>query len=345
MKKSNIVLNRVGENGTIQIFEEIGNDWWYGYSLQQLMYDLQDVTNVDVQINSIGGNYFEALSIGNYLKLKGANTSVIGMAASAATVILYAGKKCSMPKNAWIMIHNPTVWNDGDADSMQNTADFLLKITDQLVSIYYNQILKNGKTQSTEEEEKKRIAEMMKAETWLNGEQAFEMGLIDELTDADVAIENNASIVMNNLIKNVKCKLTHTPTIINNNLEIQKNKDMDILAKIGELLKEKEPKASADLTNEQMIERLKASGFVVTNEALPPIDTPPAVVVEEKPIDTPPAVVDSFDETVANAVAKIIAGAVQTNAASVSNAAIDDAAKAKAEFAKGFTSLAAKLSI
>lgn len=167
--KSNGVLD-------ISIHDEIG---LWGISAKDFISELrshQDVKVINLSIHSPGGSVLDGLAMYNALTGHSANiyTHVEGIAASAASFVLMAGDTITMPEDAFIMIHNAWGFAMGDADEMRDTADLVDKLQDSIVNIYEK---RTGRTQD-------ELREMMKAETWMNAEEALSMGFIDTISDA-----------------------------------------------------------------------------------------------------------------------------------------------------------------
>ena len=83
-----------------------------------------------------------------------------------------------MPENAMMMIHKPWGIQGGDAEDMRKYADLLDKVENTLIPAYAN---KTGKTPE-------ELAEMLSAETWLNGKECVEQGFADKLAEPLVAM-------------------------------------------------------------------------------------------------------------------------------------------------------------
>lgn len=135
-----------------------------------------------VRINSPGGYVMEGLAIFNALvgaKAAGRKVTVHidGLAASMASVIAMAGDEIIMADNALMMIHNPWDVAIGDARELRAAADKLDVIRDQLVRIY------SGQTGLSADE----LVPMLDAETWLTSEQALEQKFITSVTEASSA--------------------------------------------------------------------------------------------------------------------------------------------------------------
>lgn len=164
-----------GKIPVLSIFDDIGA---YGVSAKSFLNDLRTVTTdeVDVEINSPGGDVFAGLAIYNGLRASGKkiNVKVLGLAASAASLVAMAGDTIEMPENAFMMIHNPWGFAMGGADEMRNTADVLDKIGTGLVSTYAK---RTGKTDQ-------EITALLDAETWMTAQEAVDAGFATSVTPA-----------------------------------------------------------------------------------------------------------------------------------------------------------------
>lgn len=159
----------------LSIFDDIGA---YGVSAKNFLNDLRSITGaeVDVEINSPGGDVFAGLAIYNGLRASGKkiNVKVLGLAASAASLIAMAGDTIEMPENAFLMVHNPWGFAMGGADEMRNTADVLDKIGMSLVSTYAK---RTGKSDA-------EITALLDAETWMTAQEAVDAGFATSVTPA-----------------------------------------------------------------------------------------------------------------------------------------------------------------
>lgn len=162
------------DTAAIYIYEEIG---YWGVEAADFVRDLQSVAglNLEVHINSPGGDVFDGLAIFNALKQHAERAQVTvridGLAASAASFIAQAGDIVKISRNAQMMIHDASGMCWGNATDMQTMADLLNKCSDNIADIY---AVKAGGTV-----EAWRAA--MKAETWYTGLEAVAAGLADEI--------------------------------------------------------------------------------------------------------------------------------------------------------------------
>lgn len=106
-----------------------------------------DGAPVTVRINSGGGSVFGGMAIYNALKAyRGAKTVYVdGVAASIASVIMLAGDKLHIPKNAYVMIHKPWGYASGNAIELRDYADSLETCEKGMLAVY-GERLKGGAT-------------------------------------------------------------------------------------------------------------------------------------------------------------------------------------------------------
>ncbi len=151
----------------LSIFDDIGA---FGVSAKSFLNDLASAQgdSVRVEINSPGGDVFAGLAIYNGLRNSGkkVNVRVLGLAASAASLVAMAGDTIEMPENSFMMVHNPWGFAMGGASDMRDTADMLDKLGASLASTYAK---RTGK--SAEE-----ITALLDAETWMSAAEAVDAG-------------------------------------------------------------------------------------------------------------------------------------------------------------------------
>ena len=140
--------------------------------------------DLEVEINSGGGSVFDGSEIYTSLKSYPGNVTVkiVGLAASAASVIAMAGDKILMSPTSQMMIHNASVNASGDYRTMEHTSE-ILKNVNKTVSNAYR--IKSGMDEET-------LLQMMNNETWLTPQQAIDLKLIDQVMFEN---DNQLSIV------------------------------------------------------------------------------------------------------------------------------------------------------
>lgn len=148
--------------------------------VQDFLDQLENVSKINVHINSGGGSVFGGIAIYNILLRYNAEITVYveGIAASIASVIAMAGDRIIIPSNAQMMIHKPLSVARGNADEMRKEADIL----DGCQKVILNTYMRHAKEGVTEEQ----INDLINAETWKNGDGW------QEYFDIDVSEENTA---------------------------------------------------------------------------------------------------------------------------------------------------------
>jgi len=167
------------EPAMIQIFDQIGEDWFGGSGVSAKAFSdaLQSVGPgpLVVEINSPGGNVWDGLAIYNMLRGRNAQvtTRVVGIAASIASIIALAGDTVEIADAALFMIHDPSGMVAGTADDMRKMAAALDQHAEVLAGIYSK---RTGKPVA-------QIRAAMTAETWFTAQEAVAFGLADSMTE------------------------------------------------------------------------------------------------------------------------------------------------------------------
>lgn len=130
----------------------------------------------EVEINSGGGEIFAASEIYTALRsyAGGVHIRIVGLAASAASIIAMAGES-EMTPTGMMMIHNVQTEASGDYRQMEHTAGTLRDANHAIISAY---VAKTGRPEA-------EIAAMMDAETWITAERAVDLGLVDRVMQPD----------------------------------------------------------------------------------------------------------------------------------------------------------------
>ena len=151
-----------------RIGEEISADWISSF----LNYAEEDIT---VKINSYGGDVSEAHAIFNLLRdYKGKVTiEIIGICASAATIIAMAGDIIKIKSNALFMIHETSIFLSDivKTSDLSKIIESLSKMNETLIDVY------SMRTKISKDE----IRSMLNKETWMTAEEARIKGFIDEV--------------------------------------------------------------------------------------------------------------------------------------------------------------------
>ena len=159
----------------VYIFDEIGS---YGVNAQSFIEEIKAYRKkpMNLHINCVGGDVFDGMAIYNVIKKRTAETTVYieGIAASMGSVIALAADNVVIAENSLFMIHNAWGGAMGEASEMRKTANLLEKISNEIADIYVK------KTKLPYD----KVKDMMDEETWLNADEALELGFVDSISDA-----------------------------------------------------------------------------------------------------------------------------------------------------------------
>lgn len=199
MSRKYYALEKSGQTATLTIYGDITSFPWLegdvsAANLSKQLDTLGDVSQIDVYINSYGGEVAEGLAIYNALKRHKAKVRTIcdGFACSIASVIFMAGDERIMNEASLLMIHNAWVYAAGNAEQLRKQADDLEKITQASVEAY--------KANSTLTEEE--IKDLMDAETWILPEEALSYGFATSVEKAEKnKTSQNAWLQLFNIVK------------------------------------------------------------------------------------------------------------------------------------------------
>lgn len=192
------------DESTINIYDIVGEDWWTGQGMTAKIVSAVLRKNkgkeVTVNINSPGGDFFEGLAIYNLLKEHDAPVTVrvVGMAASAASVIAMAGNTIKIAEAGFFMIHNAWHVCVGNKHDMTERAQTLAQFDESMVGIY------SKKTGIDRDE----ITTMMDKETWISGADAVDQGFATQFLDSDeLDAPDDAGAKYNSSLKEVDMAL------------------------------------------------------------------------------------------------------------------------------------------
>src|SRR4051812_44221305 len=100
------------DDRTIGIYDIIGEDWWTGagFTAKRMASALRALGKgpVTVAINSPGGDFFEGLAMYSMLREHPGDVTVkvMGLAASAASLVAMAGDDVQISRAGFFMVHN-----------------------------------------------------------------------------------------------------------------------------------------------------------------------------------------------------------------------------------------------
>lgn len=183
-------IRAAGQSGdsTISILDTIGEDWYgEGVTASRISGALRSIGggDVTVNINSPGGDMWEGLAIYNLLVAYEGKVTVkiLGIAASAASIIAMAGDEIQMGRGAFLMIHNCWTIAAGNRNDFRDYADSLEPFDKAMADIY---AARSGLKLS-------EVQTLMDNESFISGSEAMEKGFADSLLSADEIASDDES--------------------------------------------------------------------------------------------------------------------------------------------------------
>lgn len=171
-----VLRNDAGTGPTrVDIYAEIGGGGWFNEGVSAIDFVAQLAAidgDLEVHINSPGGDCFDGLAIYNALAQRRGNVTTIvdGLAASAASFIAMAGKTRLVCPGAMFMIHEASGLCIGNAADMRELAELLDKISENIADIYAD---RSGRADGWRD--------AMQKESWYTADEAVAAGLAHRL--------------------------------------------------------------------------------------------------------------------------------------------------------------------
>jgi ATP-dependent protease ClpP protease subunit len=180
------IVAAADEPASISIYDVIGSDPWSGEgtTVKRISAALRSIgarKDVTVNINSPGGDMFEGLAIYNLLRQHEGHVTVrvLGLAASAASIVAMAGDTVEVGRAAFLMVHDCWAIVIGNRRDLIESAETLEPFDRAMAGIYA------ARTGSTPD----AMLALMDDETWINGAAAIEQGFADALLPSDQITE------------------------------------------------------------------------------------------------------------------------------------------------------------
>lgn len=161
-----------------------GYDYWNGETIESetsanyfrdKLAEYQDVSKINLYVNSFGGSVKEGYGIYSQLMRHPAEKTVYvdGFANSIASIIAMCGDKIIMAMGSMMGIHNMMNFCFGNASEHRKMADDLDRMMEGNRQIYMQRI---GDKMTLE-----KLTELLDAETMLTAQECLEYGLCDEI--------------------------------------------------------------------------------------------------------------------------------------------------------------------
>lgn len=177
-------------------------DSW-GYARYLLEYELSQVEDgepIELQVDSLGGDVMEAITISNMLRERGNVTAhIVGFCASAATWLCYGCDRVVINDDCAFLIHKCSAYIDAwgymTAEELDQLIDKLKsekKSNDAIDLIIANKYAKH----SAGKLDIKAALKLMQENRWMLPEEALSLGLVDEVLEEHAMAKTNIAARM-----------------------------------------------------------------------------------------------------------------------------------------------------
>ncbi|WMJ81967.1 Clp protease ClpP [Clostridium sp. MB40-C1] len=153
--------------------------------IKNVLAELKD-KDINIHLNSPGGDVFESIAICNLLKQHSGNITIIidALAASGGSVICMGANKVIMLSNSMMMIHKAWTIASGNADDLRKNANDLDKMDNAVLASYKSRFV------GTDEE----LKALIKESSWFTADECKSLGFCDEILDEQQDLEPQEDI-------------------------------------------------------------------------------------------------------------------------------------------------------
>lgn len=164
---------------TVYLDDEIDNDS-ASLFIKCLRYLDKTTGDINIILNCEGGCVTNGFAI--YDAIKACQNEVVikvyGCAMSMATIVLQAGDKRILSRNARLMVHKGEMALDDHVTNVENAVKESKELEKTMVDIYLDKI-----QEINPDFKRSQVQKMMSFDTYLSSYKCLELGLIDEIED------------------------------------------------------------------------------------------------------------------------------------------------------------------
>lgn len=178
MKNWYTITAKANAPAEVHVFGPIGNTWdGEGVTAGKFIADFRAIEGDEVTllVNSPGGSLFDGITIYTAMASSGKKITakVMGVAASAASLLVMAASKIVMPKNTHMMVHKAGWVAAGNADDFRAQAAVMDGLDASIAATY---AARTGKS----EDDIKALLDS--GDVWMSADEAKAAGFADEVT-------------------------------------------------------------------------------------------------------------------------------------------------------------------
>ena len=282
----------------IYLYGVIGYDWWEGTDnrAKRFAKDFNDalkddeVKEIHIHINSVGGNVHEGLAIFTTIQQSTKPTVAIidGIAFSMGAIISLAANTSKIAKNGLFMLHNVSGWAGGNAKQLRKTA--------QTMDTYDTALAQSIADKTGETVEEVKSLWMDFEDHFIGAQESVDFKLVDEILPTEVELDamfegDNYGDIMDSY-QNRPMKKAETPE----GEKAPKNLVQKVVEKVAETITPKKPKTN------------KKSDMTINAKHVALVGLLALSVEDDKDVELTAEQLDNLESLVAGLQAKVTTG-------------------------------------
>lgn len=205
--------------------------------------NLTPADTLTLVINSDGGSAIDGLALHDLIAALPCRTEaeILGICASAATLVACACQKITISASSLWMVHRSWIYARGNAAELRDAADLLGKIDDRMIAIYSE---RTGKS-------REEITAAIEKDNYMSAAAALAGGWVDAIAE-----EESDAVALEEKISAVRAKLEAAPE---SGISLS-----ELVARVADLFRSEEAKAERKASVK--LEELKAEHEKLTAE-------------------------------------------------------------------------------
>lgn len=205
--------------------------------------NLTPADTLTLVINSDGGSAIDGLALHDLIAALPCRTEaeILGICASAATLVACACQKITISASSLWMVHRSWIYARGNAAELRDAADLLGKIDDRMIAIYSD---RTGKS-------REEIIAAIEKDNYMSAAAALAGGWVDAIAE-----EESDAVALEEKISAVRAKLEAAPE---SGISLS-----ELVARVADLFRSEEAKAERKASVK--LEELKAEHEKLTAE-------------------------------------------------------------------------------
>lgn len=205
--------------------------------------NLTPADTLTLVINSDGGSAIDGLALHDLIAALPCRTEaeILGICASAATLVACACQKITISASSLWMVHRSWIYARGNAAELRDAADLLGKIDDRMIAIYSD---RTGKS-------REEIIAAIEKDNYMSAAAALAGGWVDAIAE-----EETDAVALEEKISAVRAKLEAAPE---SGISLS-----ELVARVADLFRSEEAKAERKASVK--LEELKAEHEKLTAE-------------------------------------------------------------------------------